>query len=449
MRPMILRGDCFKVMQAIADNSISAIVTDPPYGLKFMGKKWDHEVPKVEVFAEMLRICKPGAMLLCFGGTRTYHRMVCNIEDAGFEIRDMIEWIYGSGFPKSLNVSAAIDKAAGAEREVVGKYAVGGTAAKDGRQGRASVSAEGESGVGLTRNLNITSPATPEAKQWDGWGTALKPAHEPICLARKPFPGTVAENVLMYGTGAMNIDGCRVAVTEADASQLRTMNRNQKQEHDGWGMNQNGDDTPQVVSPLGRFPANLIHDGSPEVVKLFPETISGKPCGIKSVGKGNAFGEYGVGIPVTGFGDAGSAARFFYAAKPSRAERNGGLDGMSKKMLRWSSGDQNPGAFQSANTDRMVKNFHPTVKPLSLMQYLVRLVTPPQNGIILDPYAGSGTTMCACILENVQGITIERDAEYLPIIKGRISFFMNGGRPVYDEEARDQPEQESRQIKLF
>jgi site-specific DNA-methyltransferase (adenine-specific) len=428
-------------MKSLADNSISSIVTDPPYGLKFMGKKWDYDVPSVEVFAEMLRVCRPGAMLLCFGGTRTYHRLVVNIEDAGWEIRDSIQWIYGSGFPKSLDISKAIDRQAGAEREVVGR---------SNRHGGGIVGAGSSYELPPEPHMT-TAPATDAAKLWNGYGTALKPAHELICVAMKPIDGTFANNAIKWGQAGINIDGCRVGVDPSVDDMMRTVVRKPRESQtweQGSGF-KNETNSRTGVPSQGRFPANLIHDGSPEVLALFPETQSNSGnLTEKSGAYGSVYGKYGA-CASTGITDSGSAARFFYCAKPSRAERNAGLDGMSEKMLRWSSGDKNPGSFQSANTNRNAQNFHPTVKPLSLMQYLVRLVKPPEGGVILDPYAGSGTTMCACILEGVQGITIERDAEYLPIIKGRIAFFMNGGRPVFDEEEQKQIDAEAAQGKLF
>jgi site-specific DNA-methyltransferase (adenine-specific) len=364
-------GDCLEVMATMADNSVDAVVTDPPYGLSFMGKRWDYDVPSVEVWAECLRVLKPGGHLLAFAGTRTQHRMAVRIEDAGFEIRDMIAWVYGSGFPKSLDVSKAIDKAAGAEREVVGIA---------GRSGSARACMAGDFAGG---EYHATAPATPEAQQWQGWGTALKPALEPITVARKPLIGTVAANVLTHGTGAINVDGCRVdgtpRTTHADGNRQGThpapMDWGNRTEHAAPGAS-------------GRWPANVIHDGSEEVVGLFPDvgksTGGGKKNGDKFCGGFAPSGE-----DVIGYGDSGSAARFFYCAKASKADRGEG-------------------------------NTHPTVKPTDLMRYLCRLVTPP-GGIVLDPFMGSGSTGKAAILEGFQFIGIEREAEYLAIAEARIS----------------------------
>jgi site-specific DNA-methyltransferase (adenine-specific) len=371
-------GDCLEVMATMADNSVDAIVTDPPYGLSFMGKRWDYDVPSVEVWYECLRVLKPGGHLLAFAGTRTQHRMAVRIEDAGFEIRDMIAWVYGSGFPKSLDVSKAIDKAAGAEREVVGsKLGQPGyhLHAHDGGEalGRGLSSSTYETQLASSQ---ITAPATEAARQWAGWGTALKPSLEPITVARKPLAGTVAANVLEHGTGALNVDGCRVG----NESTLKTNGKTAIWADGGMNAEQGG-------STSGRWPANLIHDGSEEVVAGFPETKTGR--GDRR-GERSIFGGDGDSEQMRSFeANSGSAARFFYTAKASKADRGEG-------------------------------NTHPTVKPLDLMAYLCRLVTPP-GGIVLDPFMGSGSTGKAAILEGFQFIGIERDAEYLAIAEARIS----------------------------
>jgi len=298
----IICGDSLKVLKDFEDNHFDSVVTDPPYGISFMSKSWDYDVPEVELWKEVYRVLKPGGHLLSFAGSRTYHRMVVNIEDAGFEIRDMLGWLYGSGFPKSHNIGHKV-------------------------------------------------------KEYKGWGTALKPAHEPIVMARKPFNTSVAENVLTHGTGGINIDECRVGTDE------------------------------------GRFPANIIHDGSEEVLEIFPETTSGKmsskhtrhtdesPHGI--------YGKFDINHPLgETYGDTGTAARFFYCAKASKAERGN-------------------------------KNNHPTVKPIKLMEYLVRLVTP-KEGIVLEPFAGSGTTLIACKQQGFNYIGIEREQEYCDIAEARL-----------------------------
>jgi site-specific DNA-methyltransferase (adenine-specific) len=366
-------------------------VTDPPYGLAFMGKRWDYDVPSVEIWAECLRVLKPGGHLLAFAGTRTQHRMAVRIEDAGFEIRDLIMWCYGSGFPKSLDVSKAIDKAAGAEREVVGSAA-------GARNGNGQNNDYGAYGSAAEGTYSVTAPATPEAHQWAGWGTALKPALEPITLARKPLTGTVAANVMEHGTGALNVDGCRVGDFQ-NTTPSGVDRRNAKLAELGYrpGEYQMGEKTPDA--PPGRWPANLIHDGSDEVVGLFPQSISSAPSATATYGTnrdGRENSTYGKGLysatpnrpPI---GDTGSAARFFYTAKATKAERQGVT--------------------------------HPTVKPLDLMAYLCRLVTPP-GGTVLDPFMGSGTTIKAAIGEGFNAIGIERDPQYFAMAEHR----MNGAQ---------------------
>ena len=370
-------GDCLDVLRTLPDCSVDAVVTDPPYGLAFMGKRWDYDVPSVEVWAECLRVLKPGGHLLAFAGTRTQHRMAVRIEDAGFEIRDMIAWMYGSGFPKSLDVSKAIDKAAGAEREVVGGRVRLGDARAYATHGD-SIFAGAETG-------SITAPATDAARQWHGWGTALKPAMEPITVARKPLIGTVAENVLRYGTGAINVDGCRVG-TET----VRTLGRSDTKHTQSNSMGSSWHGHVDTSERSGRWPANLMHDGSDEVVGLFPQTGVAKQADRGKGIDGATFKHVnGQTSGVRGHNDAGgSAARFFYCAKASKADR--GED-----------------------------NNHPTVKPTDLMRYLCRLVTPPA-GVVLDPFMGSGSTGKGALLEGFHFIGIERDEAYMEIARARI-----------------------------
>lgn len=373
-------GDCLVTLKTLPDNSVDSIVTDPPYGLSFMGKKWDYDVPSVDVWVECLRVLKPGAHLLAFAGTRTQHRMAVRIEDAGFEIRDMIAWVYGSGFPKSLDVSKAIDKAAGAEREVVG-HGVGRTGKSAQPNGGSTFSDDSYQWPG---QFEITAPATDAARQWQGWGTALKPALEPIIVARKPLAGTVAENVLAHGTGALNIDGCRV-----DAGDGRPLieSKSEASLH-AFGNGPNGSRRAGVTTQ-GRWPANLIHDGSDEVLAAFPQAQGHQG----TTGKRKQGTVYGAvtqdGEGVEPRGDTGSAARFFYCAKTSKSERG-------------------------------AENNHPTVKPVALMRHLLRLVTPP-GGVPLDPFVGSGSTGVAAIIEGFKFIGIEREAQYLQIASSRIT----------------------------
>jgi site-specific DNA-methyltransferase (adenine-specific) len=367
-------GDNLATLRAMPGSSVDSIVSDPPYGLSFMGKKWDYDVPSVELWQECLRVLKPGGHLLAFAGTRTQHRMAVRIEDAGFEIRDMIAWVYGSGFPKSLDVSKAIDKAAGAEREVVGlgQYA-----------NRGRVNASNQCSVGDSSQSFITTPATDAARQWQGWGTALKPALEPITVARKPLVGTVAENVLTHGTGAINVDGCRVGTDGGT-----TRSEQAPYSESGWR-------TGHKVETLNasRWPANLIHDGSEEVTELFPQQSgvvgARREGGDKSIFNGGGHQQAEKQRIVGGIKDSGSAARFFYCAKASKADRDEG-------------------------------NIHPTVKPTDLMRYLCRLVTPP-GGVVLDPFMGSGSTGKAAMLEGFRFIGCELSEEYFKIADARIS----------------------------
>ena len=425
---MIICGDCLIEMAKMEPNSIDAIVTDPPYGLSFMGKDWDYGIPGVHFWVEAIRVAKPGCHLLAFGGTRTFHRLACAIEDAGWEIRDCLMWVYGSGFPKSHDVGKAIDKAAGAEREQgeIKKYAGQGPEV----YGSAPSSSRGW-GVGNTNDGDFESarretiPATDAAKQWDGWGTALKPAWEPIILARKPLDGTVAANVLTWGTGAINVDGCRVGTSKrkpaspcrtsgyVPGSEYQTIPR--KDNTSGWNTN------------IGRWPANLIHDGSDEVMELFPQT--GPGMFPPKRGDGQVFGKsYGADQP-THKTDSGSAARFFYCAKASRKEREMGCEGMDKHDSNYreeyrptaiDSGDKGQDTpYAGVNRSGGVRNHHPTVKPLALMRYLCRLVTPP-GGLILDPFMGSGTTLIAAGQEGFRAVGIEVSEEYCEIARKRI-----------------------------
>jgi len=354
----VLVGDCREVMRTMADNSVDAIVTDPPYELGFMGKSWDSTgvAYDVTVWQECLRVLKPGGHLLAFGGSRTYHRLAVAIEDAGFQIRDQIMWVYGSGFPKSLNV---------------GK--------QDGCQ------------------------------DWQGWGTALKPAHEPIVMARKPLDGTVANNVLTHGVGGINIDGCRVGEGTGETKTV------QYPDIRGNNYNNASGTVEYTVTSQGRFPANFIHDGSDEVLELFPDSKAGKPRDDR--GTGGIWSE-SMGVPCgPQYGDDGSAARFFYCAKASKKDRNEGLDGFAEKRPdeRTTTGME---TFDEKGVAKQA-NHHPTVKPTDLMRYLCRLVTPP-NGIVLDPFTGSGSTGKAATLEGFTFIGIEQSAEYAEIANARI-----------------------------
>jgi len=372
----LLLGDCLDRMRELPDGCVDAIVTDPPYGLSFMGKKWDYDVPSVAIWEQCLRVVKPGGHLLAFAGTRTQHRMACRIEDAGFEIRDMIAWVYGSGFPKSLDVSKAIDKAAGAEREVVGMGAAYCSHIARGEKCPGHPTAD-RSLAGLNIHAAATAPATPEAQQWAGWGTALKPALEPITMARKPFSSTVAANVIQYGTGAINVDGCRVR-TE---TRLNQSAGNKNLEHRTTVTPVSSHNETDGRECVGRWPANIIHDGSNEAA-----------LSLKS------------------------GARFFYTAKAAKDDRNDGCDAFDQRPAGGMQG-RNDG---SLGTITLSKNHHPTVKPTMLMAYLCRLITQP-GGTILDPFMGSGSTGKAATINGFRFIGIERDPEYHKISEARIS----------------------------
>ena len=355
----LLLGDCLDKLKELDDNSVDSIVTDPPYGLSFMGKKWDYDVPSQAIWEECMRVLKPGGHLLSFAGSRTYHRMAVRIEDAGFEIRDQIMWVYGSGFPKSHNIGHKID-------------------------------------------------------EYKGWGTALKPAHEPIVMARKPLIGTVADNVLEWGTGGINIDGCRILTTDnlgggaTNGSVLDIEGFDRPWMHDEEKMKEFGEKMKQKVEhaqTLGRFPANIIFDE--EAGKLLDEqsgtskSTGGRSGNKNGVGSNGIYGQYNgeVRDENPGFGDVGGASRFFYCPKTSKKDRD-------------------------------VDNIHPTVKPTDLMSYLIRLVTP-KGGVVLDPFMGSGSTGKAAVREGMQFVGIERESEYFDIAEARIQNEIDSvGKPI-------------------
>lgn len=588
----IHNGNSLEVLKTFDENSIDSIVCDPPYELGFMNKKWDSSgiAYNVELWKECLRVLKPGGHLLAFSGSRTYHRMAVAIEDAGFDIRDQIMWVYGclsedtdivtpngitsykevkigdlvlcydkdsgeysylpieeiyeydikdtayritsdftdqivsrnhrclverngrevfgfaeecsekevvpfiemeytsitdiqhsttlatitpfeyegkvwcvkvptgsfvavrngkafptgnSGFPKSHDVSKAIDKKAGAEREITGVVK---------RFKSDLTDANGLMKQNKEDHLhNITAPATEEAKQWEGWGTALKPAHEPICLARKPFDATVAENVILHGTGAINIDGCRVEISENDDPRLGGKGewKTDKAAKNVYEGGYSGDNISS--SPLGRFPANFIHDGSDEVVSLFPDTAPSKSAnrGLQHSSRHGGLADAGGNIKegtdtIRGHNDnGGSAARFFYCAKASKKDRDEGLDGFEERVnpKLCDTGYESPMRMDGKPCAKS-RNHHPTVKPTTLMQYLCRLITPP-NGIVLDPFMGSGSTGKAAMYEGFKFIGIDLDSEYCQIAKARIEFALNDkGETQKPKEKKSKPKEQ-------
>jgi DNA modification methylase len=487
MTYQILHGNNLDILPTLADNSIDSIVTDPPYELGFMGKKWDSSgiAYSVELWQQCLRVLKPGGHLLSFGGTRTYHRVAVAIEDAGFELRDSIAWLYGSGFPKSLDVSKAIDKLGGisaeqaefakalkeaksqtnmtisdlngvlgrktsnlwshfvgdvqpqlpsvenywklksvlpisdkwdslflpeAEREVIGSK-MSGIANKDEKE-RHTI------GASKAIEVDITAPSTPEAQQWQGWGTALKPAFEPVIVARKPIEGTVANNVLKWGTGGLNIDGSRIGRAEGDNSSAG----NRTATFGTQDTNSGGDGSGGwTQNDSGRWPANIILD--PYTAELLDEQSGDRQAGAfpkRADRTTNQIFKYGLQERDERINlDSGGASRFFYVAKASKRDRNEGLEDLSDKPAGSLNMRTDEHSVANGMDTKPAKNFHPTVKPTSLMEYLIKLVTPP-NGTVLDPFTGSGSTGKAAILQGFDFIGIEMTEEYLPIIEGRL-----------------------------
>ena len=461
------------VMRSMPDNSIDAIITDPPYGLSFMGADWDSfgqdvrqpndgdvfngannpygrgkvrygvggsyggksvnamrafQYRMTPIFEEALRVAKPGAHLLCFGGTRTFHRIACAIEDAGWECRDCVMWTYGSGFPKSMDVAKAIDKSLGVKQKVVGHRET------DPQKGFSKVKGMGTGAASIGDDINSTSydltEATSEqAKKWDGWGTCLKPAWEPIIVARKPLDGTVAHNVLTWGVGALNIDACRVPTDETVENHSRSADAAKSKGKYG---DSSAQETHQTNGQkLGRFPANLVHDGSQMVLDLFPDTgKSSGGGGVKAPGKNGIYGKYdGHEYPQQlGMGDSGSAARFFNALRDGEesADRTyadrGGTNFAAKpgKRREPTSADRFFYCAKASKKDRGEGNNHPTVKPTALMEWLVKLVTP-DGAVVLDPFMGSGTTGVACANLGRYFIGIEREWKYMQIAGPRVS----------------------------
>jgi len=485
----IIQGDCLEKLKDLEDNSIDAVVTDPPYGLSFMGKKWDYDVPSQEIWEECLRVLKPGGYLLSFAGTRTQHRMAVRIEDAGFEIRDMIAWVYGSGFPKSLNIGKAVDKLgvnpygwiefSKAYKKIVeeSKYNHndidkhlnikasscywartdhrGGLPPRhhwekikefiglDNRYDELYDEVEREilgqkKVMGKDTDLIYgkykggTVDVTKGTSEWEGWGTALKPALEPITVARKPLEKglNVASNCLKWGVGGINIDGCRVEY-QGDSDWKNTFRPSENIDRNCWHRDNNKVARKDVINKQGRFPANLIHDGSDEVVGLFPNSKGASSQNNNSNGhiyRGQSLQESKTSLEGyrDWYNDNGSASRFFYCAKASKKERNRGCEELEEKQTVGGGGgigdylnDVNSASGKYGSEKAPSKNNHPTVKPLALMEYLVKLVSR-DGAVVLDPFAGSGSTLIACKKLNRQYIGIEREPEYIEIINKRL-----------------------------
>lgn len=421
----VLHGDCVERLRECPDNMFTACVTDPPYELGFMGKSWDNAGVAFDpkTWAEILRVTKPGGMLLAFGGTRTYHRLICAIEDAGWKIRDCIMWVFATGFPKSHNISKALDAAAGAEREVVGFS-----------KGRSGTIHGGGQSVGV--DDSITALATDLAKTWDGFGTGLKPSWEPICLAMKPLDGTFAQNAAKHGVAGLNIDKSRVAANGENPSEVRRAAARKSRKAGGdlhsalnarlgiaaFNKDISGYCEERSGETLGRWPANLIHDGSDQVLAGFPQSngqqggVSGKEPSATSRNVYCLGLNRQASIPLRN--DSGSAARFFYQAKASAAERNAGLEGLSEGRVEGM--NHNPREHGELRAGIQAQNHHPTVKPLALMRYLVGLVTMPEQTYILDPFCGSGSTLKACQDLGVDWCGIDSNLEYVEIARKRV-----------------------------
>ena len=431
----IYNGDNIQVLKTLPDNSVDSVVTDPPYGLKFMGKQWDYDVPSVELWKECYRVLKPGGYLLSFGSSRTYHRMAVKVEDAGFEIRDQIMWVYGTGFPKSHNVGKAVDKLLGKERLIIDEKEQTGakfiTWSDDENESRWF-------DQGFNKINGRKYEITKGESQFEGFGTGLKPAHEPIVMARKPFKGSVAKNVLKWNTGGINIDDCRIEFEETKNPATNPLYR---QEND-YKMPKKGEESNGVVSftssknkisSLGRFPANIIFD---EQAGVILDEQSGE-CGNgwkKNYGekdyKGKQYNSstnqciHGGGY--TGkntYSDKGGASRFFYCPKPSKKEKEEGLENLDSKLLS----RVNKGGLENDPKwkPKLRKNTHSTVKPVKLMQYLIRLITPI-GGTTIDPFFGSGTSGKGVLIKennnNYKFIGIEKEIEYFDIAVERCRY---------------------------
>jgi site-specific DNA-methyltransferase (adenine-specific) len=454
----VFSGSCLDRLRELPDESVDAVVTDPPYGLSntdpghvsdalvrwvsgerdfipegkgFMGKAWDAFVPPPAVWDECLRVLKPGGHVLAFAGSRTFDLMALSIRLAGFEIRDSVAWLYGSGFPKSLDVSKAIDKAAGVEREVLTETVSDLFGEREEQKKKLDIASTHDRiamGNGWRGEVIETIATTPEAQKWQGWGTALKPAFEPVVVARKPLVGTVAENVLLHGTGGLNIDGTRI---ESEPNRASGWSKSGSKESENTAMSgKNYDRGPKPDNPSGRWPSNVMLDEFTAGLVDEQSGVSKSQSGIMTITKSGGAswdrqdkGMFDAGRSSTfeGYGDTGGASRFFYVAKASKRDRNEGLDELPEVRHSDREKDDGVGGDNPRNRSNASKsNFHPTVKPTDLMRQLVRLVTPP-GGVVLDPFTGSGSTGKAAILEGFEFIGVELTHEYLPIIEGRLS----------------------------
>lgn len=462
-RYKIINGDSLVELDKLEDNSIDACITDPPYELGFMGKKWDATgiAYNVELWKKVWRVLKPGAYLLAFGGTRTYHRICCAIEDAGFEIRDCIMWLYGSGFPKSMNIGLAVDKRNGVESEVVGIN----KSVQDLKEVGKITGHKMTFGQEGTENCARKDVPILKAKnEWNGWGTCLKPAYEPIIVARKPVEESVINNVLKYGVGGINIDECKVG------NETVSIHNAPKGTFAGGDYNR-GSDTESYRDSTGRFPANVIltYDESD-----YDEVCGNMPDSKGSQGQAFSKDDYEERETATSFtrgdfipyNDDGSACRYFYCAKASKKDRDNGLIWFDSKTTGELQGGRKEGSAGSimknadgttrvnpyAGTGAPKKNIHPTVKPVDLMQYLVRLVSP-KGSVILDIFNGSGSTGKAVAFENREReadykyIGIELDPEYCKISESRIDYAVN--QYVYDVQEEIQENAKKGQLSLF
>jgi len=419
MTTRLMHGDSLDVLKEMEANSVDTIVTDPPYGLSFMGKKWDYDVPSVELWTECLRVLKPGGTMLCFAGSRTQHRMAVNVEDAGFDIKDTVMWLYGSGFPKATDISKQLDK--GVERKVIGVRTDGA-----GNKNSNNVMYDEEHKFVAEKVHNITEPATPEAKLWNGWKShGLKPAYEPILVAVKPNEGTYAANALKHGVGGLNIDGSRITASTDDV-------------FGGGGLNSKGmgfigqSNTPYKKgmgfrndNTVGRFPANIILDEEAgemldEQSGVLKSGVLKKDCYKEDRENASIFAG-GCKYEHKGYkADKGGASRFFYCAKASKAERNAGCEGLEEKITQGMRANAGPALVGEDYKRTTMSNSHPTVKPLKLMEYLCTLTKTPTGGVVLDPFMGSGTTGLACKNTGRDFIGIDREAEYIEIARARI-----------------------------